>query len=117
MFGILNVIFLIPIYLYYPETKGKSLEEIEVLFADLDVQEDAKSIASHIGSTAMYDEKHDAQSRIERGSRLSSRPTSRRFPSNLSTPVVHDKPAHDTDAAEVKYDYMNDTDKNGPNYK
>lgn len=119
LFGILNVVFLIPIYLWYPETKGKSLEEIEVLFASEDIQEDAKSIASHIGSTSMYDQKQDAQSALERA----SRPTSRRFPSNFSrnsgmaTSVVREKPANDTAAAEIKQDYIKDDEKSGPNYK
>ncbi|CEP12021.1 hypothetical protein [Parasitella parasitica] len=120
MFGILNVIFLVPIYLWYPETKGKSLEEIEVLFASEDIQEDAKSIASHIGSTSLYDQKHDTQSALERA----SRPSSRRFPSNFSgrnsgmiAPVVDDKPALNTEAAEIKQDYIKDDEKNGPNYK
>ncbi|KAG2215618.1 hypothetical protein INT46_006222 [Mucor plumbeus] len=119
LFGILNVVFLIPIYLWYPETKGKSLEEIEVLFASEDIQEDAKSIASHIGSTSMYDQKQDAQSALERA----SRPTSRRFPSNFSrnsgmaASVVREKPANDTAAAEVKQDYIKDDEKSGPNYK
>lgn len=133
MFGILNVIFLIPIYLWYPETKGKSLEEIEVLFASEDIQEDAKSIASHIGSTALYDKNTDTQSQLERASR---RPQSRRFPSNFSrnsgviNPVVNEKPAVDTAAANVKnnYDIKHDNGKKegdasssdeekGPNYK
>jgi sugar porter (SP) family MFS transporter len=117
LFGILNVIFLIPIYLYYPETMGKSLEEIEVLFASEDIQEDAKSIASHIGSTSLYDQKHDTQSQIERG----SRPASRRFPSNFSgrnnsamNSALNDKPAVDTAAANVKENYNNEK---GPNYQ
>ncbi|OBZ82993.1 Sugar transporter STL1 [Choanephora cucurbitarum] len=116
MFGILNVVFLIPIYLYYPETKGKSLEEIEVLFATEEIQEDAKSIASHIGSTSLYDKNQDAQSQLERA----SRPSSRRFPSNFSgrnsiiNPGVQEKPATNTEAANVKDDYNNEK---GPNYK
>lgn len=133
LFGILNVIFLIPIYLWYPETKGKSLEEIEVLFASEDIQEDAKSIASHIGSTALYDKNTDTQSQLERASR---RPQSRRFPSNFSrnsgmiSPVVNEKPAVDTAAANVKTDYdikhdngkkegdsSSSDEERGPNYK
>lgn len=105
LFGILNVLFLIPIYLYYPETMGKSLEEIEVLFASEDIQADAKSIASHIGSTSLYDQKQDAQSQLENG----SRPTSRRFPSNFSGR----KSGLFTAAADVK-DAL-ETEK-GPNY-
>ncbi|ORE08852.1 general substrate transporter [Rhizopus microsporus var. microsporus] len=115
MFGILNVIFLIPIYFFYPETMGKSLEEIEVLFATEDLQEDAKSIASHIGSVSLYEKTHgDAES--GRG----SRPQSRRFPSNfsgrqsvMSANKANDKPAVDSEAAHVKNDY----DEKGPNYK
>ncbi|KAI8884489.1 general substrate transporter [Backusella circina FSU 941] len=110
LFGILNVIFLIPIYLWYPETNGKSLEEIEVLFATEEFQADARSIASHIGSTSIYDEKHDAESQR-------SRPTSRRFPSNYSgnhaIAPVDDKPAVDSAAANIKTGY----DEKGPNYK
>ncbi|KAG1446046.1 hypothetical protein G6F56_009704 [Rhizopus delemar] len=113
LFGILNVIFLIPIYFFYPETSGKSLEEIELLFATEDLQEDAKSVASHIGSVSMYEKNHsDAESR-------GSRPTSRRFPSNFSSrhSVVNakpnDKPAMDSEAANIKNDY----DEKGPNYK
>ncbi|KAG1152049.1 hypothetical protein G6F37_003571 [Rhizopus arrhizus] len=113
MFGILNVIFLVPIYFFYPETMGKSLEEIEVLFATADLQEDAKSIASHIGSVSLYEKTHgDAES--GRG----SRPTSRRFPSNFSgrqsvVSSTKEKPAADSEAAHVKNDY----DEKGPNYK
>ncbi|KAI9273559.1 general substrate transporter [Sporodiniella umbellata] len=114
LFGILNVIFLIPIFFFYPETSGKSLEEIELLFATEDLQEDAKSIASHIGSVSLYEKTHsDAESR-------GSRPASRRFPSNFSSrhSVVNaskpnDKPALNSDAAHVKNDY----DEKGPNYK
>ncbi|EIE77593.1 hypothetical protein G6F46_007645 [Rhizopus delemar] len=113
MFGILNVIFLVPIYFFYPETMGKSLEEIEVLFATADLQEDAKSIASHIGSVSLYEKTHgDAES--GRG----SRPASRRFPSNFSgrqsvVSSTKEKPAVDSEAAHVKNDY----DEKGPNYK
>ena len=129
LFGILNVIFLIPIYLYYPETMGKSLEEIEVLFASEEIQEDAKSTASHIGSTAAYDKNTDTQSALERA----SRPQSRRFPSNFSrnsgmiAPVYNEKPAVDTAAADVKHNYdvkhekvegdSSSSEERGPNYK
>ncbi|KAI7866595.1 general substrate transporter [Spinellus fusiger] len=88
LFGILNVVFLIPIYLWYPETKGKSLEEIEVLFASEEVQNDCRSL-SHIGSVSAYDSKRDAESLAQRppSSRMfsyGSRPTSRRMPSSYS---------------------------------
>ncbi|KAI9319391.1 general substrate transporter [Dichotomocladium elegans] len=84
MFGLLNVIFLIPIYLWYPETNGKSLEEIEVLFATADLQEDAKSIAPSIGNSSRFDEKRQGDSESQRVPSIASRPTSRRFPSNFS---------------------------------
>ncbi|KAI7897246.1 general substrate transporter [Mucor mucedo] len=117
LFGLLNIVFLIPIYLWYPETKGKSLEEIEVLFATEDIQEDAKSMASHIGSTAMYDKNQDSQSQLERA----SRPSSRRFPSNFSGRnsgvFTKEKPAVDTEAANVKNEYKDNTEEKGPNYK
>lgn len=109
MFGILNVIFLIPIYLWYPETNGKSLEEIEVLFATPDMQEDAKSIASHIGSTSQYDAKHDAES--QRVPSIASRPTSRRFPSHMSVPR-DEKPNPESDAGQVKQGYDEKTSPN-----
>ncbi|KAG0172037.1 hypothetical protein DFQ28_001792 [Apophysomyces sp. BC1034] len=120
MFGILNVLFLIPIYLWYPETKGKSLEEIEVLFATEEVQEDAKSIASHIGSTSQYDEKRDAESlaqrpRSNRMHSFGSRPASRRMPSNFSASQT-EKVATDSAAGQIKQEYLGD-DKKGPNYK
>ncbi|KAG1149270.1 hypothetical protein G6F37_006344 [Rhizopus arrhizus] len=115
MFGILNVIFLIPIFFFYPETMGKSLEEIELLFATEDLQEDAKSVASHIGSVSLYE-----KTRSDAESGRGSRPTSRRFPSNFSgrQSVINpskpnDKPAIDSEAANVKNDY----DEKGPNYK
>ncbi|KAF7721842.1 hypothetical protein EC973_004078 [Apophysomyces ossiformis] len=119
MFGILNVLFLIPIYLWYPETKGKSLEEIEVLFATEEVQEDAKSIASHIGSTSQYDEKRDAESmaqrpRSNRMHSFGSRPASRRMPSNFSASQT-EKPPTDSAAGQIKQEYLED--KKGPNYK
>ena len=104
LFGILNVIFLIPIYLWYPETNGKSLEEIEVLFASDDFKEDARSIAPSIGNSSALEEKRD----IERGSRvpsIASRPAS----------VVKESPNTDSDAAQIKNDY--DEKANGPNYK
>ncbi|KAI7871516.1 general substrate transporter [Spinellus fusiger] len=87
LFAILNVVFLIPIYLWYPETKGKSLEEIEVLFSTAEFQADAKSIASHIGSVSLYESKRDAESfaqrpRSSRVPSIVSRPESRRLPSS-----------------------------------
>lgn len=123
MFGILNVIFLIPIYLWYPETNGKSLEEIEILFAVPDLQEDAKSMASAIGSTSQYDEKVDAESKIAgrrslRVPSIASRPGSRRFPSNMSVPK--EQPNPNSAAGKVKQDYdekANGNANGGPNYK
>lgn len=84
LFGILNVLFLIPIYLWYPETNGKSLEEIEVLFATPDLQEDAKSIAPSIGASSAYDEKAQGDRESQRVPSIASRPVSRRLPSNFS---------------------------------
>ncbi|KAI8379110.1 uncharacterized protein BYT42DRAFT_604568 [Radiomyces spectabilis] len=140
MFGILNVLFLIPIFLWYPETNGKSLEEIEVLFATKDVQEDAKSVASHIGSTSLYDSKHDAESMAQRPRSSmffsSSRPGSRRMPSNFSASQQYgvdttgssgyEKPNPNTAAGQVAQSYdektenhraQDEQDGKGPNYK
>lgn len=33
IFAVINAAFLPPIYYFYPETKGKSLEEVDLLFA------------------------------------------------------------------------------------
>ncbi|KAL0074630.1 general substrate transporter [Phycomyces blakesleeanus] len=123
MFGILNVVFLIPIYLWYPETKGKSLEEIEVLFSSEEVQEDSRSL-SHIGSVSAYDSKRDAESLAQRphSSRMysfGSRPGSRRMPSSFS--VVHpksEKPNPNSAAGQVKQEYTKGDDEvKGPNFK
>lgn len=113
MFGILNVIFLVPIYLWYPETNGKSLEEIEVLFATEDLQADSKSIASAIGSVSAYDKEHgDAES--QRPHSVASRPGSKRFPSNMSVPT-REQPNPNSSAGQIKQDY--DEKSAGPNYK
>ncbi|KAI9016567.1 general substrate transporter [Phycomyces nitens] len=124
LFGILNVIFLIPIFLWYPETKGKSLEEIEVLFSSEEVQDDAKSL-SHIGSVSAYDSKRDAESLAQRphSSRMysfGSRPGSRRIPSSFS--VVHpkaEKPNPNSAAGQIKEEYTkgDDNEEKGPNFK
>ncbi|KAG0175043.1 hypothetical protein DFQ28_002323 [Apophysomyces sp. BC1034] len=50
LFAFMNVFFIPMVYFWYPETKGLSLEQIEILFATDDLKEDARSIASHIGS-------------------------------------------------------------------
>ncbi|ORX43172.1 general substrate transporter [Hesseltinella vesiculosa] len=109
MYAILNALFLIPIYFWYPETKGKSLEEIEVMFADEDVQADARSVCTGIGGTSLYDSKHDAES-------LRQRPPSQRFPSSGVVPTLKEKPAVDTEAAKIKQDYSEDAPA-GPNFK
>lgn len=117
-FALLNLIFLIPIYFWYPETMGKSLEEIEVLFATDEVKEDAKSIATGIGGTSLYDSKHDAESLAQRprSHYSGNRPESRRMPSNFSGVASHnEKPANDTAAAKIKQEYTDE--KKGPNFK
>ncbi|KAI9020663.1 general substrate transporter [Phycomyces nitens] len=124
LFGILNVIFLVPIYLWYPETKGKSLEEIEVLFSTQEFQDDAKSVVSHIGSVSLYESKHDAESlaqrpRSSRVPSLASRPVSRRMPSNFSVQqekVSPDSLNPNSAATDVKKDYKG-IDEKGPNFK
>lgn len=40
IFAIINASFLPPIYFFYPETKGLSLEAIDLLFQDPDSRED-----------------------------------------------------------------------------
>ncbi|KAI9269180.1 general substrate transporter [Phascolomyces articulosus] len=105
MFGILNVIFLVPIYLWYPETNGKSLEEIEVLFATDDLKADARSIAPSIGNSSALEEKHD----VERASRVPS------IASRPGSVAIKEAPTPDSDAGQVKQEYDEKTD--GPNYK
>ncbi|ORZ19864.1 general substrate transporter [Absidia repens] len=118
MFAIFNALFLIPIYFFYPETMGKSLEEIEVLFANEEVQEDARSHATGIGGTSLYESKHDAESLAQRPRSHYSgqRPDSKRMPSNFSGVAPHsEKPEQDTAAAQIKQDYTDE--KKGPNFK
>jgi MFS family permease len=118
MFALLNLIFLIPIYLWYPETMGKSLEEIEVLFASEEIQEDARSTATGIGGTSLYDSKHDAESIAQRPRSHYSqqRPDSRRMPSNFSGVANQpEKIELDSEAAQVKQEYTEE--KKGPNFK
>ncbi|KAI9484742.1 general substrate transporter [Zychaea mexicana] len=45
IFSFANVLFLLPVVLYFPETRGKSLEEIETLFAVQDEDEEEKTVA------------------------------------------------------------------------
>ncbi|KAI8071278.1 general substrate transporter [Gongronella butleri] len=112
MFALLNFIFILPIYLWYPETKGKSLEEIEIMFATEEVQDDARSTATGIGGTSLYDSKHDIES-------IRQRPQSQRFPSSGVVPTVKEKPPVDTEAAKVKHEYKDVDEKEelGPNSK
>ncbi|KAF7722708.1 hypothetical protein EC973_002834 [Apophysomyces ossiformis] len=103
LFAFLNVIFIPMVYFWYPETKGLSLEQIEILFATDDLKEDAKSIASHIGSN--YDqEKKD----VETGS---TRPKSERM---SVYEHVGEHPDPHSIASQVKTEYHNEK---GPNYK
>ncbi|KAI8337009.1 general substrate transporter [Chlamydoabsidia padenii] len=118
MFAILNALFIIPIYLWYPETMGKSLEEIEVLFASEEIQEDARSTATGIGGTSLYDSKHDAESLAQRprSNYSQQRPDSRRMPSNFSGVAPHhEKIEQDSAAAQIKQEYTDE--KKGPNFK
>lgn len=134
LFGFVNIIFLPLIYFGYPETKGLSLEEIEVLFATQKVQDDARTLASHIGSHRSYDPEKprdpETASRFSFNGRRSSRPGTVRQQSHLSNKDVH--LAHNrkdeaegssgassavednTAAAQVKKEYEDDK---GPNYQ
>ncbi|KAI7906372.1 general substrate transporter [Cokeromyces recurvatus] len=46
LFAFMNLIFFPMVYLWFPETKGLSLEQVETLFAVDGVQEDIKSVTS-----------------------------------------------------------------------
>ncbi|KAI9283663.1 hypothetical protein BC943DRAFT_280746 [Umbelopsis sp. AD052] len=136
LFGFVNIIFLPLIYFGYPETKGLSLEEIEVLFATQEVQDDARTIASHIGSHRSYDPSKprdpETASRFSFNGRRSSRPATVRQQSHVSNKDVHlahnrkeeiDTTAsgassedNNTAAAQVKQEYQNENEK-GPNYQ
>lgn len=62
IFSILNVLYLIPVYFYFPETKGKSLEEIEKLFATEEILQDTSSeaIASSTNPVGEYAQEKNA---------------------------------------------------------
>jgi hypothetical protein len=47
LFAFLNVAFIPMVYFWFPETKGLTLEQIEVLFATAEVKADALSIQEH----------------------------------------------------------------------
>ncbi|CAO3642929.1 unnamed protein product [Cunninghamella blakesleeana] len=47
LFAFLNILFIPMVYFWFPETKGLTLEQIEVLFATQDVKDDAQSIHEH----------------------------------------------------------------------
>ncbi|KAI9473461.1 MAG: general substrate transporter [Benjaminiella poitrasii] len=60
LFAFMNLIFMPMVYLWFPETKGLSLEQVEILFAVDDIKDDVKSIASN------YLE-HEQKNDIEKG--------------------------------------------------
>ncbi|KAI8084782.1 general substrate transporter [Halteromyces radiatus] len=47
LFAFLNILFIPMVYFWFPETKGLTLEQIEILFATDDVKADAQSIQEH----------------------------------------------------------------------
>ncbi|KAG0165929.1 hypothetical protein DFQ28_006538 [Apophysomyces sp. BC1034] len=107
LFAFMNVIFIPMVYFWYPETKGLSLEQIEILFATDDLKEDAKSIASHIGSNYDHERKD-----MEEGPK---------WPKDERTSIDQDgkdhivnQPNPDSGANQVKTEYQNEK---GPNYK
>ncbi|KAI8381271.1 general substrate transporter [Radiomyces spectabilis] len=100
LFAFLNVIFTPMVYFWFPETKGLSLEQIEILFATEELKDDAKSVASHIGSNYDSEKPHDP----ENGS---VRPKSYRNQSNLSQDVQH--------ASSQKFETS--VSEKAPNYK
>ncbi|KAF7729905.1 hypothetical protein EC973_003639 [Apophysomyces ossiformis] len=61
LFAFLNVLFIPMVYFWYPETKGLSLEQIEILFATEELKQDAKSVASNIGSNYDNDKPADLE--------------------------------------------------------
>lgn len=50
IFSFLNLVYLIPVFFYFPETKGKSLEDIELIFACKEFQDDVLSMRSQAAS-------------------------------------------------------------------
>ncbi|CAO3645067.1 unnamed protein product [Cunninghamella echinulata] len=61
LFAFLNLLFIPMVYFWFPETKGLTLEQIEVLFATQDVKDDAQSVHEHNNSNSNMKEhnKHD----------------------------------------------------------
>jgi MFS family permease len=47
LFGFLNLLFVPMVYYWFAETKGLSLEQVEILFATQEVKDDLRSIESH----------------------------------------------------------------------
>lgn len=66
LFAFMNIIFIPMVYFWFPETKGLSLEQVEILFAVDDIKADIQSLASDRNyHTYETEKKNDVENRME----------------------------------------------------
>lgn len=66
LFAFMNIIFIPMVYFWFPETKGLSLEQVEILFAVDDIKADIRSLASDRDyHTYETEKKNDVENRIQ----------------------------------------------------
>lgn len=63
LFAFMNLLFFPMVFLWFPETKGLSLEQVDLLFASDDIKAEAASIASERDYDTSYnnEKKHDVE--------------------------------------------------------
>lgn len=63
LFAFMNVLFFPMVFLWFPETKGLSLEQVDLLFASDDIKAEAASIASEGNYDTSYnnEKEHDVE--------------------------------------------------------
>lgn len=67
LFAFMNIIFIPMVYFWFPETKGLSLEQVEILFAVDDIKADIHSLASERNyHTYETEKKNDVENRIQK---------------------------------------------------
>jgi MFS family permease len=70
LFAFMNVLFIPMVYFWFPETKGLSLEQVEILFAVDDIKNDIRSITSErVYHNYDNEKKNDVEGIVRRDSR------------------------------------------------